>query len=585
MALHSNTSILAFVCYVCSVQGPKVMFGLLAAIFIGLMDAFGIYMLLPLFSEMSSSSFTNDSDAFGLLTFVHEWAALPLPYLLALIVLIFVVKGVLVFGLSTWTGFLQADIMQVIRRALLREKFVLLTDPGRISAAGHALNVFNDQVNIVSQAVNGLNSFASGAVFFVIYFGASLNIAPLLSIYLGALCLFVGLLMQMLGFAVRSQAKKNVKFNSVMVGEYHSILKGLNYLRVGRNYESLRVRADRYIRDVSGGKFKLVILDAVVSASREPLGVFVLVLALALQVYVLDDVFADAIVISVLFYKGFSVLVGMQSAYHKIILGAVAIREFKDVGVISSVAENSQLLTTLTSKRPEKRDAALTELELVNLCFRANSERDILKNVSLKIQGPGLYLIYGASGAGKSTLLDIMLGLKQPNSGIVLWGGEGSGPLSEKKRAVWDKPLGFVPQSPILFNGSVRQNVSMNFDNDSSINSNELINRALHEARADTFISDLAGGIDTMIDASDVQFSGGEIQRLVLARELYKQPSILFLDEPSSALDSVSENALADALTKIAQLIPVIVVTHSEKLKSKATRSYWLDRGVLVGKS
>ncbi|KNH20177.1 multidrug ABC transporter [Priestia megaterium] len=219
------------------------------------------------------------------------------------------------------------------------------------------------------------------------------------------------------------------------------------------------------------------------------------------------------------------------------------------------------------------------QIECKDVFFRYKKDSDnyVLKDISLKIPGNQMTAIVGPSGAGKSTLIDILMGLNLPERGSVFVDNK---PLKEEVILSLRQSISYVPQDPFLFNASVRDNLLMVKPEASE---NEIW-KALEFAIADQFVKDLPQGIDTVIGDRGTKISGGERQRLVLARAILKQPSVLILDEATSALDTSNENKIKESIERLKGKMTIIVIAHRLSTIRSADQVIVLEKGEITQK-
>jgi ABC-type multidrug transport system fused ATPase/permease subunit len=163
--------------------------------------------------------------------------------------------------------------------------------------------------------------------------------------------------------------------------------------------------------------------------------------------------------------------------------------------------------------------------------------------------------LVGESGSGKSTVVDLVLGLQQPSSGSVQLNGTDS---RRTDLARWRDLLAIVPQSPVLFDLSVRDNLLWAKPDAEEAE----LWHVCDVAGASDFIRHLPSGLDTEIGDSGIRLSGGQVQRLALARALIRRPALLILDEATSALDTETESRIYRSLQTETQDCLVLVVAH-----------------------
>jgi ATP-binding cassette subfamily B protein len=198
---------------------------------------------------------------------------------------------------------------------------------------------------------------------------------------------------------------------------------------------------------------------------------------------------------------------------------------------------------------------SLENLELVNVSFAYRPEKLALEDVSFSVTPGEAIGIVGPSGAGKSTLLQVILRLRDPSSGIYLVNGV---PGAEIADEVWQRLIAFLPQDPQLITGSAAENIRFSRDwvDDGAVE------RAARLAHIHDDIMSWPAGYDTLIGQRADAVSGGQRQRLCLARALAGSPELLVLDEPTSSLDLQSERLIQESLTEIRGGITLLLVAH-----------------------
>ena len=194
-----------------------------------------------------------------------------------------------------------------------------------------------------------------------------------------------------------------------------------------------------------------------------------------------------------------------------------------------------------------------------NVSYRyLGADGDILSNVSFEIEPGDHVAILGPSGAGKSTLAGLIVGLLKDFRGDIVVGGH---PMPSG----WGSPLGgigYLAQKPGLFNGTVAQNITMQLH--SSQHDSKRLREAIDQAELSDVLDKLPNGVNTELDLQLGGLSGGEAQRLGLARALYSQPKLLVLDEATSALDSRLESSVKRAIRNLGKGTTVILVSHRD---------------------
>ncbi len=185
----------------------------------------------------------------------------------------------------------------------------------------------------------------------------------------------------------------------------------------------------------------------------------------------------------------------------------------------------------------------------------SDTSRQVLKNVNISIPSKKTTVIVGASGSGKSTLLDMLAGLITPKEGQVLVGGD---PLGHHNMLDWRRSLGYVSQTPLFFYGSLKENLCLGRPD---ISENQIY-KAIEQAAFSHSFQKMADGLSSIIGPTGLSFSGGEAQRLSIARAILREPRVLLLDEPTSSLDNQSEKAIISLLNHLKGHYTIVLVTH-----------------------
>ena len=194
----------------------------------------------------------------------------------------------------------------------------------------------------------------------------------------------------------------------------------------------------------------------------------------------------------------------------------------------------------------------------------------ILNDINLIIDQKECIGITGESGNGKSTLLDLITGIIHPNNGNIYISGEKINNININS---WRKKIGIVMQENYFKNDTIASNIALGDKID-----RDKIKKSLLQANAWDFVSDLPQGIDEYVFDRGERFSGGEKQKLALARAIYSNPQILLLDEPSTGLDKNSENQLISSIEKIKGKMIIVIVTHKKEVYSICDRVLKLDK-------
>ncbi|CAI8264787.1 MAG: ATM1-type heavy metal exporter [Porticoccaceae bacterium UBA1117] len=207
--------------------------------------------------------------------------------------------------------------------------------------------------------------------------------------------------------------------------------------------------------------------------------------------------------------------------------------------------------------------------------FHYREDRAIIRDMSFTIEAGEKVAIVGASGAGKSTLVKLLFRFYDPNSGSIVIDGQD---ISHVSQLSLRKVIGIVPQDTVLFNQSIFENIRYG-DPEAS---DEDVLQAIRLAHLEDFIAQLPEGSGTIVGERGLKLSGGEKQRVAIARTILKRPPILVFDEATSSLDSISERSILSALKEISQGHTSMVIAHRLSTVIDADRIIVMDQGAMA---
>ncbi|CAF4651778.1 unnamed protein product [Rotaria sp. Silwood1] len=215
------------------------------------------------------------------------------------------------------------------------------------------------------------------------------------------------------------------------------------------------------------------------------------------------------------------------------------------------------------------------EFDNVDFIYPSRKEAPVLHNLSLVARVGRTTALVGSSGCGKSTCMSLFLRYYEPSSGRITIDGR---PITDYNVKQLRENIGIVSQEPILFNMNIYENIRFGKVNASR----EEIEQAAREANAHHFIMQLPDKYETVVGECGVQLSGGEKQRIALARALVKKPTFLLLDEATNALDNVSEKIVQEAVDRACNGRTTIVIAHRLATIKNAHQIYVLDKGSVI---
>lgn len=247
-----------------------------------------------------------------------------------------------------------------------------------------------------------------------------------------------------------------------------------------------------------------------------------------------------------------------------------------------SLADMERMFNLLDQQRevPDSRDAVeidvnAGEIKFVNVSFSYHADRMILKNINFTAKAGQKLAIVGPSGSGKSTIIRLLYRFYDPQVGHIEIDNQDIKTVSQNSLR---KHIGVVPQDTVLFNDTIYHNIA--YGKPSA--SNEQVIMAAKQANLDDFINNLPDGYETIVGERGLKLSGGEKQRIAIARTLLKAPEILCFDEATSALDSHAEQRIGQEIINISANKTSLVIAHRLSTIVDAHQILVLDKGQIV---
>jgi ATP-binding cassette subfamily B protein len=244
---------------------------------------------------------------------------------------------------------------------------------------------------------------------------------------------------------------------------------------------------------------------------------------------------------------------------------------------------NIEQMFTLLQKIPKVLDAKNAkdlvishgEISFDNVCFFYNKERSILKNISFVVKAGQKVAVVGESGSGKSTLVKLLFRFYDCQQGSIKIDGVEVKDITQNSLR---KTIGIVPQDTVLFNESLFENVKYGNVNASSAD----VEEAARLSHLSDFIASLPKGFETVVGERGLKLSGGEKQRVAIARTILKNPAVLVFDEATSSLDSHSEQAILNAIKDVAKDHTSLVIAHRLSTIIDADNIIVLHKGQII---
>lgn len=386
--------------------------------------------------------------------------------------------------------------------------------------------------------------------------------------------------MLLIGKMADQKAKEQWQSLSRMSGHFLDMLKGLETLKIfGRSRDQIQViaRISDEFRVKTLAVLRVAFLSALVLELMATISTALVAVSLGLRLVENRLSFVDAFFLLQLIPEVYLPLRQLGSAFHTAMSGVNAAEK-----IFALLDERGEDDEKAPAHAPVQADGLEVEFRRVSFSYSGETSEPHPGSAPLALAGVSFSLgrgqkigLMGPSGAGKTSVVNLLLKFAEPLSGEILVNGR---PLKELSREEWYRQVAVVSQFPSLFSASVRDNIAWG----RSGSSEEEIREAARLAGAEEFITRLPQGYATRIGEGGLRLSGGQAQRIALARAFLKDAPLLILDEPTAGLDAANEERIEQVLEALCRGRTVLVIAHRLSNVRGADRILVLERGKIA---
>ncbi len=533
----------------------------------GILEGFGIAAALPVLEAMVGAEgsergalaegLTTALGAIGITATVNT--------LLIFLVVMFLIRAVFLYAASITVGFGVARMVMEFRLRLIRAITRAEWKHALSYPTGYIANALGSESDRTGMAYAEFTQMVAEGIQVLVY----LALVFFISWQTGLAAIAVGgtvlLLFQGRVEASRRAGHDQVNVRRSVLARLTDALPSLKPLKAMGRERYLLPRLEQETHAYFEAQKRELASTELLKKAREPLVMTALAAGLWGVITYSTISSTSVMILAALFYRSVTSITNMQQRWVSVTVGDHSFRSLMEH--IQSAEDARERWVSTGTPPPRLRES----LRLDGVSF-SYGDAQILRGVDAELQAGTFVTLAGPSGSGKSTLVDLITGLLRPTGGRILIDGID---LSEVDVPEWRKHIGYVPQEPMLFSDSVMNNISLG-DPDISVQD---VENALRIASAWEFVQNLPNGLDQRIGEGGMQLSGGQRQRLSIARAVVVRPSLLILDEPTTALDTVSESEVGRAISGLRSHLTILAISHQTALRDLADVVWELNGG------
>ena len=535
----------------------------------GILDGAGLAMFLPLFQLLVDSNELSSSSESSVAIVATLFDTLNIPFNLSSVLMV-IISFFILKAVFKWTaGYYRVLLQQKFMKQIRLKNLDLLSDLNYVDFVdqdqGKVTNLMAGEVNRVSQAFLFYFQSIQFAIIVAVYsvFALISNIQFSILVFIG------GAIIQILFSRLNIYSKKLSKQLTSANGEYQSLLiqqiSNFKYLKATGRIVSygrkLKMSIDK-IENKQKGLGKIAIL---LSTLREPLVLIIVCLAIYLQVAIMGKELGFILLSLIFFYRALTYLASLQNYWNTFLSASGSLNAIQDFA--KDLGKNKEQTGASDISNPEQG------FTFKDMQFSYGGT-EIFKDFNLHIKQNETIAFVGATGAGKTTLINILSGIIPVAPGMYVLGSTDSNDLNKRS---FQNHIGYITQEPVIFNDSLFNNVTF-WDEKNEENLNKFFS-CLELTSLIEFCNDLTNKEDTVLGDNGISISGGQRQRVSIARELYREVSLLIMDEATSALDSNTEKIIQTNIEKLKGSTTMVLVAHRLSTIKEADRIIYLENG------
>lgn len=554
--------------YFYRIVGNKLIYNFFASVLLGVLDSIGIGFLVGVLQIVLNPDSTPNDSILGRINQtldVFGFGGMQITQLIYLAIGIYVIKSIVYYLQLRLQSVMNSTIINSTRIQMV-QSITGLSYRGFISLdAGTVQNISTMEVNRLNGAMLGFFNTTQYIIMALTY----LILALFTEFYFALLLISIAaIILYFYRFIIRYFKKLSSEISSsgnVYNSYLSQLLYNFKYLKSTNNIKAYSQRIIHEIKKAEHKALNLWKMTAITSSVREPMVIIIVSLVIFIQYRISGAMNSVTIFTLLLFYRTLNYLLITQSHWQ-------SFHQYS--GSIHNILQTQDLLYKYEESAKGKQFKLFENHILLSNVALSLGNQEILKDINLNIEKNTTVALVGKSGAGKSTLAAILSALFIPDNGVFSIDNED---IKNFDLTTYRQKIGYVTQDPVIFNDSIYNNISLWKEEDPS--TMQQIHNIIEIAELKDFVQRLDRGIHTIVGDNGIILSGGQKQRIAIARELFKNPQLLILDEATSSLDSSTESLIQRNLDKLSGKTTIVVIAHRLSTIKKANTIYVLNEG------
>ncbi len=546
----------------------RFLYVILISFFVSLFDALSLSVFIPLFEIATEASSSKKSSLTQHFQDALNYLELPISVNSVLVIMLsfFIIKAVFRYADVYYRAYANSFFIKKLRikfiyliSCLEYNKFIKI-DLGKIQ------NSITTEVVNINSAYTHYISVVQNTIFILVYITMSFlsNTKFTLIVILGAVLskVFFNKIYNNSKIISYSIAQKNSNLSSLLM----QFTNNFKYLKSTAAVGKYSAKLKESATDIEHQQLKLNKIAARVLSTREPIVISFLALAIFIQVNVFKGTLSAVLPSLMFFYRAFNSFMNVQLSWTAYLKYAGSVKLIEDF--------ESELKSNVEQVSGKEFNGFHNSLEFKNVSFHYKLGINVVENFNYELKKNSTIAIVGKSGSGKTTISNLVTGLLKPNEGTITIDGVN---IFDYNLNSYRNRIGLISQETVVFNDTLYNNVT--FWSEKNQENLERFNQVLDKVGLNDFVKKSNENEDIILGDHGVVMSGGQRQRLSIARELFKQTEILILDEATSALDSHTEKLIQENIEAIKGSMTVIIIAHRLSTVKKADAILLLKDG------